>query len=141
MNKLTPYIMFDGNCEEALNFYAKCFQGEITFMGKFKDSPMDVSSKDENKIMHATLEFWGGSIMASDHIATADFTSFSPSSNIHMSLSFDKLEDLETTFELLAEEGNIAMPINKTFWGDIFGMVKDKYGTQWMMSFREEKQA
>ncbi len=141
MNKLTPYLMFNGNCKEALEFYTDCFKGEILFMGKFIDSPMEVSKEDEDKIMHADFSFWGGKLFASDHINMAGFTSFSTESNIHMSLSFDQLDEMKSTFESLSHEGTITMPINETFWGDTFGMLTDKFGIKWMMSFREEKPA
>jgi len=137
MNKLTPYIMLNGNCEEALAYYVDYFEGTIGFMGKYKDSPMDILDKDKEKIMHADFSFWGGHFFASDHIGNAEFTTFSPESNIHLMLSFDNLDELKKTFEMLASEGSITLALDKTFWGDIFGMVKDKYGIQWMMNFRE----
>ena len=67
MEKLAPYLMFNRNCEEAVNFYKECFNGEIGLMGRYGDSPMEVPESRKDKIMHVDLMVWRGSILASDN--------------------------------------------------------------------------
>ena len=74
MQNLTPYLMFNGTCEKAMHFYKDCFDGELGYLGRYGDSPMNVDPADKDKIMHVEFKFWGGSIMASDHIDKANYT-------------------------------------------------------------------
>ena len=137
---LSPYVMFDGQCEEALNFYASCLNGEITYLGRYGESPMDVPEDQKNKIMHATVTFEGGSIMGSDRSDHANYTPEGKmASNIHLSLTVST-DKIQTVFEALADGGKITLPLEKQFWGDTFGMLTDKFGTNWMLSGRENKE-
>lgn len=134
MQNLTPYLMFNGNCEEAMNFYKEALNGEIGYMGRFGDSPMEVPEAQKNRIMHVEFSFWGGKIMASDHADEAGFTTPANGANIHLSLGFDDTSKMEETFNKMAEGGKVTMPLQDTFWGDRFGMLQDKFGINWMFS-------
>lgn len=140
MKNLTPYLMFNGNCEEALNFYKESLEGEITFLSRYKDSPMQVPPEEQEKIMHATLHFWGGDIMASDNIQSAEYTTAATGSSIHLSLGFEDPEHIRRVFSCLSTGGKITMPPRKQFWGSEFGMLTDKFGIHWMFSYGEEKE-
>lgn len=131
--------MFNGTCEEAINFYKDCLDGEIGFMGRFGDGPMETPESHKNRVMHADLKFWGGSIFASDVMEEAAFTSNPEGANVHLSLTFDTVEHEESTFNKLKEGGTITMELQDTFWGDHFGMITDKYGMSWMFSHRLEE--
>ncbi|KAA3609240.1 MAG: VOC family protein [Calditrichaeota bacterium] len=134
MKHLTPYLMFNGDCEEAVNFYKECFDGELGYMGRYGDSPMEVPQAQQAKIMHVEFKFWGGSIMASDHMDCAGYTTKSGDSNIHLSLGFDSIEKMHKTFDLLKRDGTVTMKLQEQFWGDTFGMLTDKFGIKWMFS-------
>lgn len=130
--------MFDGNCEEAINFYKDCLDGEIIYLGRYSESPMEVPESHKDRIMHAGMDFWGGSIMASDHMESAGFTDNAGGSNVHLSLNFEDADKMDDVFNKLGAGGKITMPLEKTFWGDKFGMLQDKYGFNWMFSCRIE---
>ncbi|MCA9457455.1 MAG: VOC family protein [Nitrospira sp.] len=135
MQSLIPYLMFDGNCEEAIHFYKDIFDGEIPYMGRFGDGQMeDVPEEAKNRVMHSTLNFRGGTIMASDTMPGAPFTSDGKGNQIHLSLGFDKLDKLASTFDDLKEGGKVTMELQDTFWGDRFGMITDRFGISWMLS-------
>ena len=139
MKNLAPYLMFNGDCEEAMNFYKNCFGGEIGYMGRYGDSPMNVPESQKNKIMHVEFKFQGGSLMASDHVEGVGFTTGSKGANIHLSLGFDTVTEMEEAFNKLKEGGKVTMALNDTFWGDRFGMLEDKFGFNWMFSCAPEK--
>jgi len=139
MPKLSPYIMFNGTCEEAMNFYKACFDGEITYMGRFGESPMEVPEAHKDKIMHVTFSFWGASFMASDFMSEADYTTRPDGSNIHLSLQFDDLAKMDQTFKTLGADGAVTMALQNQFWGSRFGMLTDKFGIKWMFSGPTQK--
>jgi PhnB protein len=141
VKNLTPYLMFNGDCEEALNFYKVCLGGEIGYMGRYGDVPMGAQESDKNKIMHASFTFWGGSLMASDHVKEAGYTTEGGGGNVHLSLGFDSLEEEEATFNKLKEGGTVTMELQDQFWGDRFGMLRDKHGINWMFSCSAKKEA
>jgi len=132
--KLSPYLNFEGNCEEAINFYADVLAGEIKMLLRYDQMPPDVCeigdiSKD--KIMHATLEFGeGNSILFSDNV-NPDFVQ---GNNAHMSLNIPEEEEAEKTYKRLLVGGAETMPFAPAFWGGKFGMLTDKFGVHWMVS-------
>lgn len=134
MKNLVPYLMFNGDCEEAINFYKQCLDGEVGYMGRFGESPMEVPEDQKNKIMHVEFKFAGGSFMASDNMDSAAFTEAATGSNIHLSLGFDNEDETKAVFEKLQAGGEVTMPLQAQFWGDLFGMITDKYGIKWMVS-------
>jgi PhnB protein len=134
--KLIPYLNYAGNCEEALNHYQKVLGGNIEVQSRY-DQPGGMTIRDEykNKIMHARFYFGGNTIFASDaHPSRAP----KGGDNISMSLSIAEDKALEV-FTALAEGGNITMPMERQFWGDLFGMFIDKYGINWMVNGEKEQ--
>ena len=115
MNDLTPYLMFNGDCADAFNHYKECFDGEIEFIQAYGDSSMKVDDDQKDKIMHATIRFWGGPIMGSDYAKEADYTTKSSSANVHLSLGFKDSDLMDGTFEKLGEGGQITMPLQDQF--------------------------
>lgn len=134
MKNLTPYLMFNGNCEEAINFYQTCFDGEIGYIGTYADAPMEVSESQKGKIMHVEFKFWGGTILASDDLDNADYTTKPENTNIHLSLGFEDEAEMEKVYNLLGQGGQRTMEIKEQFWGSKFGMLTDKFGIKWMFS-------
>lgn len=134
MSHFMPYLMFNGNCEEAMNFYKACIGGELGYFCRYGDSPMEVPVEQQNKILHVEFKFWGGSIMACDHLQRDDVLQPKVGTNIHLSLGFESRRDLKTTFQKLKVGGKVTMELREQFWGDEFGMLIDKYCVNWMFS-------
>ena len=123
--------MFDGNCEEAMNYYKDIFDGEFTMVMRYKDGPPEYSSPGkENQIMHLTLKVRGVEILASD----AMMPSINKGNNKYLSVGLADAEEAHTIFDSLADGGIVEMPFEEVFWGGKFGSLRDKFGVQWMIS-------
>ena len=133
--QLDCYLSFAGNCEEALNFYAKCLDGKIANIMRFEGSPMDNKELPANwkqKVMHATVEAEGAQIMGSDMPPGHGVPGYN---GITVSLWVkDGVEKARKAFDALAAGGQVVMPFAPPFWGGHFGMLKDKFGVPWMVS-------
>ena len=130
--QLAPYIFLYGRCEEALEFYKSVFGGNYELM-RVGDSPNagDMPKDAANRVMHASFTADGVAFMASDG---RDVKAVDPDAgNISLSLAFEDAASGERIFNALAEGGNVGMPIDKAFWGGRFGMLTDKFGTEWMV--------
>ncbi|HEY8357953.1 MAG TPA: VOC family protein [Ramlibacter sp.] len=131
------YLSFDGNCEEALNFYAECLGGKVGEIMRYdrmpKDGGFEVPAEFRNKVMHATLDAEGAQIMASDTPPGmgdgGKFSGFSVSVWIK-----DDVERARRVFDALAAGGEVTMPFAPPFWGGHFGMLVDRFGVRWMVS-------
>ena len=134
-SRLNPYITFNGNARDAMEFYRSVFGGElnVSTFGEFGQS----DSPGADKIMHAQLETPAGyTLMASD---TGPGTGeVEPSTSITISLSGDD-QDLRGYWEKLADGGSVTMPLEKQMWGDEFGMCVDRYGTAWMVNIGQSQ--
>jgi PhnB protein len=128
-SQLNPYLTFNGNAREAMEFYHSVFGGQlrINTFGEFGSSDPAIA----DKVMHAMLTTDRGYIlMASD---TAPGMSYNPGNTIACSLSGDPGESLEEAWEKLSDGGTITMPFEKQMWGDLYGMCIDKFGIPWMV--------
>lgn len=131
MATLNAYLKFNDNkCREAMEFYKSIFGGELTFM-TVKDSPMAGEMPDAlDKVMHVEFKAPGillyGSDMMRDKAIVGD--------NVGLSLNYTDLEEQKDHFEKLSVGGEVFMPLEKAFWGDVFGVVTDKYGIEWMLN-------
>ncbi len=127
-----PYLIFEGNCEEALEFYQKALGAEVTMLMRFKESPDPGMCPPglEEKVMHANLRLGGSTIMASDGRCQGppEFQGFS------LSIALTDEAKAERLFTALADGGEVQMPLAKTFWSPRFGMVADKFGVSWMIN-------
>ena len=137
MFHLVPYLHFDGEAEEVLNYYKDAFDGEILLINRYGDSPMQVSEDWKNKIVHARLKFGENLIMVSD---SHNGQLAKKEGNIQLSVEVDDEKKMEQVFNKLAEGGKVTMPLAKQFWGATFGMLQDKFGVNWMFN-HEGKQA
>ena len=130
--KLTPYIHFAGNAEEALNFYKEVLNGEVVMLSRYGDSPVPADEDYKQKIIHARLVFGENMIMISD---TFKGNAVHTNGNIQLNIEMpDKLQ-LETVFGKMAAGGKIVMPLQDQFWGAVFGMLQDKFGVNWMFNY------
>lgn len=141
MATTNTYLNFNGNCEEAFNFYKTIFGGEFSYLGRFGEMPENDSAKvpesDKNKIMHVSLPI-GNSILMGSDTGSEWASSFKQGNNFSISISADSENEANNLFNTLSKGGNITMPLNHTFWGDYFGMLTDKFGINWMISFNEQ---
>ncbi|MBL8229879.1 MAG: VOC family protein [Bryobacterales bacterium] len=130
--QIVPYLTFAGNCREALEYYAKCFRGEIQVMMSHGESPMaaEVPKEWRPLIMHARLSIRGCTLMASDR-PPGDGT---PASGFSVMVAFDTTAEAERVFGELAAGGKITMAMGATFWAKRFGMVVDRFGIPWMIN-------
>ena len=129
--QLNPYLNFNGQCEEAINFYQSIFGGEIKQKSTFGEGPSEVPEAMKDKIMHVHYEFDGVTILASDGMGKEAITS---GNNVHLSVYLPDADRAATVFEKLSEGGAVTMPFNTVFWGGKFGMAADKFGILWMVS-------
>jgi PhnB protein len=134
--KLIPYITFNGNCEEALNFYRNAIGGEIVSIGRYGDSPMQVTEEYKQKILHARIQIGEYLLMASDSMPDKGSIA---GNNISLSIEWDNASDMEIAYNKLAEGGKKTMPLGDMFWGARFGMLTDKYGIHWMFNCEKKK--
>ena len=137
-SKLNPYISFDGNAREAMEFYKSVFGGELT-LSTVDDMGGAPEGMDGNKIMHAQLIAENGiTIMAAD--SATGMREFVVGTNMSLSLSGDNEEELTSYFDKLAEGGKIEQPLTKASWGDTFGMCIDTFGTFWLVNISGKKE-
>jgi PhnB protein len=135
-SKLNPYINFDGNAKEAMEFYTNVFGGKLT-MSTFKEGGAPPDPSQDDKIMHAMLVADNGiTLMASD---TPKGWAYTPGTNISVSLSGDNEAELKGYFDKLSAGAQIEQPLTKAPWGDMFGMLRDKFGIRWMINIAEKK--
>lgn len=129
--QVNSYLNFNGNCDEAMTFYAQVLGGQIVMKSTFGEGPMEVDESFKDKIMHAHLTFDDCSILASDNPGDQAFI---PGNNYNISVYFPDKARAQTVYNQLSEGGVPAMPFNEVFWGGSFGMLVDKFGVQWMVS-------
>lgn len=132
--KLNSYIHFNGNTQEAMEFYQTVFGGKVyadTFE-KFASDVMPVAEEDKDKIMHAFLKGDNGiELMGSD---TPSHMEFQPGAQISLTVNGDDETLLRDYWDKLSEGGTVTVPLAKSPWGDTFGMVTDKFGINWMVN-------
>lgn len=141
--RVTTYLNFPGNTEEAFQFYKQVFNGEFTGVGlrRFGDIDMPagmppMSEADKKLIIHAELTIMGGHVlMATDAPESMGFKMIH-GNNMHINLEPDSREETERLFKALSEGGSITMPLEDMFWGAYFGEFTDKYGINWMLNFQ-----
>jgi PhnB protein len=129
--KLNPYLNFQGNTKEAMEFYHGVFGGELTIntFGEYPDMPTPEEYRD--KVMHAQLLADEITIMASEG-QPGQPVNFGD--NVSLSLSGDETERLTRYFNELSGGGEIIMPLQPQVWGDTFGALKDKFGVYWLVN-------
>ena len=136
MTSINAYVNFNGNCEEAFNFYNSVFQSNSLSFNRFGTMPnaAEMSPDDQNKIMHAALNIGSGVLMGSDVIeGMGGDVVFD--NNFGLSLQPDSEAEATRLFNGLSEGGTVTMPLSKTFWNATFGMFTDKFGINWMVNY------
>ena len=134
-----PYLFFGGRCEEAIEFYKGAIGARVNRIVKFKDAPEKppegmLAPGFEEKVMHSSFTVGESELMASDGCGpgSSNFSGFS------LSLSVKTEAEAERAFTGLAAGGTVTMPLSRTFWSAKFGMLKDKFGVEWMVNVLAE---
>ncbi|WP_432709535.1 VOC family protein [Pedobacter sp.] len=142
MIKTDVYLNFDGTTEEAFNFYKSVFGGEFAPLmryGEVTEEEMPgckaLSDDEKNKVMHVTLPIDEHTVL----MGTDSLSSMGPpltmGNNFSISLSFDSREEATRYFKGLSAGGEVVMPLQKVFWSELFGILVDPYGVQWMINY------
>lgn len=140
-----PYLNFDGRCAEAFAFYAKLFQGTITYQGRFGEVPADAGmpplpEATKERVMHVHLQVGTQALMGSDTLPTppgqdpASCGGYQKPQGLWVSIQLADAAEGRRVFDGLADGGQVAMPFAKTFFSSGFGMVTDRFGTPWMVN-------
>lgn len=122
---MIPYIVFSGDCRTALEFYENIFEGKIVSMTTFENSPITVAGENKNRIFDSEFESGGIHFKASDDLPDH---SVNRGTNFSLFVSFSDKTERKDIFNALSQDGQILFPLD-----DNFGMVKDKFGIQWML--------
>jgi PhnB protein len=137
MTTLTPYLLLDGKCQQAMEFYKSCFGGELS-LTKVKDSPIKdhMPAVQQDKVLNARLRSRNLEISASDWLRPQQ----TPirGNTVCLYLSGGTLQELKTLFERLSEEAEVTDPLTEQFFGT-YGALNDKFGVRWM--FQTDKKA
>jgi PhnB protein len=136
-SRLNPYVMFEGNAHEAMEFYKDVFGGDLRLntFGEYGATEPAIA----DKVMHAQLETDRGfTLMASDPPPGIDRR---PGNNISISLSGEDADELRGYWEKLSMGGTVTMPLERQMWGDEYGQLVDKFGISWMVNIGQAQQS
>jgi PhnB protein len=131
--EFAPYLFITGGkCEEALNFYKGIFGGEISQIMRWKEAPAEMNLPADlgNRIMHSTFSSSAVNFMASDAQPTTTYGDGA----ISLSIGTSDVNEAKRLFAVLSQGGKVEVPLEKSFWGAMFGMFTDKYGIDWMVN-------
>ena len=137
MKAINPYLNFPGNTEEAFNFYRSVFGGEFTALQRFRDTPDGdkVPIAEADKIMHVSLPIGRSVLMGTDSLESMGRLPLQSGNNLHLTAEPDNEDEAKRIFNGLSEGGQVSMPLERTFWGALFGMLVDRYGVSWMVNY------
>lgn len=143
MNLLNPYLNFEGTCEEAFLFYKSVFGGDFDSLMRYEEMPPqegmpDFPDSHKQKIMHMSLPVGSNTLMGSD-VFEGCGDRLIHGNNISLTIATDSREEADRIFNALSSGGEVVMPMDDMFWGDYYGMLKDKYGINWMIFFSKQE--
>jgi PhnB protein len=129
--QLHTYLNYGGNCEEAFRFYERYLGGKITMLMRHGEqpAPSDVPPQWKDKVLHARMNLGGTELLGADIPADR----FQPIRSAYLSLTVDSSDEAERIYALLSDGGQIFMPMEETFFANRFAMLRDRFGTSWML--------
>jgi PhnB protein len=132
MQTITGYLFFDGNAREAMEHYRQCLKGtlEVTTFGEGACS----TGEAKDRVMHARLTLRSSLLMASDTMPGMPFVK---GNGFAIALACESMSEINTVFDALSAGGKVTKPLGDMPWGAHFGMLTDKFGTEWMLSFEK----
>lgn len=133
MPVLDTYLFFTGQCAEAMRFYERTLGGRIEMVMTYGQSPQpqQCPAGARDLVMHAAMKLGDRTLMASD---VPPSMGPKPMAGFSLSLAYETTEEARRIFDALSQGGSVTMPMTKTFWAEIFGMLVDRFGTAWMVS-------
>ncbi|MGW7365454.1 VOC family protein [Streptomyces sp. NPDC054841] len=135
-SRLNPYISFNGDARQAMEFYKEIFGGTLA-VNTFGDFGEKEAGDAADKIMHSMLETDSGfTLMGAD---TPPGMEHKPGNNISVSLSGDDADELRGYWDKLSRGGTVSVPLEKQMWGDVFGMCTDRFGITWLVNISEQQ--
>lgn len=137
--ELSPYLIFDGDCETAFKRYEKVFDGKIVILMRNADMPPGTPFPPgaEKRIMHVRLKIGDRTLMGSDALPG----NFKKQQGFSVSLQTGSPTEADRMFSELSEGGTVTMPIAETFWAKRFGMLTDKFGIHWIVNCDKDQAA
>jgi PhnB protein len=135
MKKMNPYLIFEGNCTQAMEFYKQCLGGALHMMTYAEAPGADVEPKFKNWIIHARITTKSFVLMASD---TRPGWTVQRGNGNFISIDCDSIEEIEKIFKALSEKGQISMPLQETFFAQRFAMFTDQFGVSWMLNLEKK---
>ncbi len=138
--KINPYLNFDGQAEDAFNFYKSVFGGEFTGKMKMNETPggNELPEEEQNRIMHISLPIGKDTLLMASDIIPSMGQILKKGNNNYISLHPESRKEADKLFKGLSAGGEIEMPMEDQFWGDYFGSFIDKFGIGWMINFNPE---
>jgi len=144
MGKVSTYLNFNRNTEEAFNFYKQVFGGEFTGgISRFSDIPPSTDNpplpeSDRNLVMHVVLPITGGhNLMGTDAPESMGFK-VNFGNNVYINLGPDTRNETKRLFDAISKGGKVEMDLQDMFWGDYYGSLEDKFGVHWMFNCSEK---
>lgn len=138
---VNPYLNFNGNTEEAFNFYKSVFGGEFAVVMRFKDGPeaSTLPEEDQNKLMHIALPLGPGNMLMGTDALESAMGLVTMGSNFSLTISCESKEEADKFHAGLSQDQQKGGPMKEEFWGDYFGWVTDKFGISWMISYNPNR--
>lgn len=146
MAKVNIYLTFDGNCEQAFNFYRSVFGVDFDGIMRYKDMPdsgFAIPEQLQEKVMHVGLPVNAStSLYGSDSFSAACAGEpLAVGNNVAICLNTESEEESRRLFEALGQGGTVRMPLEPTFWARLYGVVCDQFGIEWMVNYEAEPTA
>ena len=140
MPKVNCYLSFNGTCESAFNFYKSVFGGELTLL-RYKDMPSEhpIPESEKNKVLHAYLPISKETSLIGADTSEAFGHKTTFGDNMAVSVTADSEEEAKRIFDALSKKGKVIMPLEKAFWGALFGQFTDQFGVLWMVHYQMNK--
>ncbi|CAG9620778.1 VOC family protein [Sutcliffiella rhizosphaerae] len=136
MNQAVPYLSFNGNAKQALDYYKEVFEGEITLFQTFGEADFPTPPEAENRVMHARFQKGNLLLMASDSFPGQDIQ---VGNNVSLSIEIESEEQINTLYARLTEKGKVLMELQDTFWGARYGSVEDPFGVKWDLNYTKKQ--
>jgi PhnB protein len=138
MKQVSTYLNFDGNTEEAFNFYRSVFGGDFMGIFRFREAggtQMGIPDADLDKIMHIALAIGPGHLLMGTDTLKSLGQTLRQGNNVYLALEADSADEAKRLYDALSAEGKVEMELQKTDWAELYSSLVDRHGVQWMVSY------